>query len=373
MPTYKKLVSLGLTAVLILSSALPALAKDNADRPAKSGEVRKNQKPPKPIKQGPPVYPYAMSRAGLIGAVTIDFVIDKEGNVPDAYVVESNNPWFERPAIDAIMGWKFEPAEVEGKRVSTRTRQLIEFRLPPSGEEPELWRTTKGKDHDKLPPEFRWHTGPVPKLTTFPVYPFELLKAGARGKVRISYVVGPNGRVVGAKLQSADLPEFGAAVLAMIDAWRFKPAKLKDGTPCYANLGSEYEFLPNGRGDVPFADNAKHILHYVEKQPERIVPANELDQPLKPRSRRPPAYPTALAEAGQPGEAVIEFFVDREGDVQLPRIISSSAPEFGYAAVQAVATWRFDPPKKGGKRVVVRARIPVDFTFTEHKPEGKND
>jgi len=41
--------------------------------------------------------------------------------------------------------------------------------------------------------------------------------------------------------------------------------------------------------------------------------------------------------------------------------------------VQAVATWRFDPPKKGGKRVMVRARIPVDFTFTEHKPEGKND
>jgi TonB family protein len=370
MPSYNKLVSLGLMAALILSCALPALAKDNADRPAKDGEVSKNQKPPRSIKQVEPQYPLGMALAGLIGEVKIELIIDKEGNVPDAFVQESNNPWFERAAIDAVMQWKFEPAEVDGQRVYTRAMQLIEFRMDSRGEVPELWRTKKGKDHDKLPPELRWHTAPVPKLTTFPVYPFELLKAGARGKVRISYVVGPDGRVVRAKLQSADLPEFGAAVLAMIDAWRFEPAKLKDGTPCYANLGSEYEFIPNGRGGVPVADNARHILHYLEKQPGQIVPPKDLDQPLKPRSRRPPAYPTALAVVGQPGEALIEFYVDREGDVQLPKIISSSAPEFGYAAVQAVATWRFDPPKKGGKRVVVCARIPINFAMDEHKDGG---
>lgn len=370
MSSFKPSVLPVLALSLMAFSPLRASTPEAKEQAGNIRDLRKNSKLPKPIKQGPPVYPHTMSRAGLIGAVKIDFVIDEEGNVPDAYVVESNNPWFERPAIDAIMGWKFEPGQIDGRPVSTRTRQLIEFRLPPSGVAPELWRTTKGKDHDKLPPEFRWHTAPVPKLTTFPVYPFELLKAGARGKVRISYVVGPDGRVVGARLQSADLPEFGAAVLAMIDAWRFEPPRLKDGTPCYANLGSEYEFLPNGRGDVPVADNAKHILHYVEKEPGRIVPPHELDQPLKPRSRRPPTYPTALAKAGQPGEAVIDFYVDREGDVQLPEIVSSTAPEFGYAAVQAVATWRFDPPKKGGKRVVVRARIPVNFAMDEHKNGG---
>ena len=106
----------------------------------------------------------------------------------------------------------------------------------------------------------------------------------------------------------------------------------------------------------------------MEKQPEKIATLGELDQPLKPRSRRPPVYPTALEQAGQDGEATIEFFVDKNGDAQLPRILSSTAPEFGYAAVQAVATWRFEVPRKGGKPVVARAQIPIGFTLTGHKP-----
>jgi len=374
MPSFKPSVLTAFALLFMACSPLQASVPEEGDPSVGISDFPKNGKRPKPVKQGAPVYPYAMSRAGLIGAVKIEFIIDKAGNVPNAYVVESNNPWFERPALDAIMGWKFEPGQIDGRPVNTRAMQLIEFNLSNLGNTPDLWRVSKGKDYDKLPPEFRWHTAPVPKLTTFPIYPFELLKAGARGKVRISYVVGPNGRVVRAKLQNADLPEFGAAVLAMIDAWRFAPPKLKDGKPCYANLGSEYEFLPNGRGDVPVAENARQILRDLEKKPERIVSPKDLDRPLTPRSRRPPAYPTALAEAGQLGEAVIDFFVDQEGDVQLPRIVSSSAPEFGYAAVQAVATWRFDPPKKGGKRVVVRARIPIDFALEDHKTEGrKND
>lgn len=370
MPSFKPL---GLTAFALLFMAFGSLQASTPEQGDPSVNIRdfpKNGKRPKPVKQGPPIYPYAMSRAGLIGAVKIEFVIDKEGNVPDAYVVESNNPWFERPALDAVMGWKFEPGQIDGRAVNTRAMQLIEFSLDTLGNTPDLWRVWKGRDHDKLAPEFRWHTAPVPKRTSFPVYPFELLKAGARGKVRISYIVGPNGRVVRARLQSADRPEFGAAVLAMIDAWRFEPPRLQDGTPGYAILGSDYEFLPNGRGDVPVADKARQILRDLEKKPERIVSPKDLDEPLKPRSRRPPACPTALAEIGQAGEAMIEVYVDGEGDVQLPRIISNSAPEFGYAAVQAVATWRFDQPKKDGKSVAVCVRIPVSFAMNKPKTEG---
>ena len=63
------------------------------------------------------------------------------------------------------------------------------------------------------------------------------------------------------------------------------------------------------------------------------------------------------------GEAKVEFFVDRNGDVQLPHIVSCSAPEFGYAAVQAIATWRYSVPRKGGKPVTARATIPLEFAM----------
>ncbi len=92
-----------------------------------------------------------------------------------------------------------------------------------------------------------------------------------------------------------------------------------------------------------------------------LVELGASGQQPKPIRQGPPVYPTALKKAGQPGEAVIEFFVDAKGDVQLPRIVSSTATEFGYAAVQAVATWRFEPPKRNRKRTVVRVRGPVEF------------
>jgi TonB family protein len=103
------------------------------------------------------------------------------------------------------------------------------------------------------------------------------------------------------------------------------------------------------------------ILRDLEKKPENIIGFQELDEPLKPLSRQPPTYPIALLKTMPAGDAVVKFFVDVNGNVQLPHIKSSSAPEFGYAAVQAVAAWRFEVPKKGGKVVVVRAEVPVGF------------
>jgi len=339
-------------------------AESEPEQPRDLGEIVKAGKPPRPIKQEEPVYPYQMMQAGLIGAVKIEFIIDKTGGVENAYVVGSNNPWFERPAVDAVMRWKFQPAEMNGRPVYCRAMQLIEFQLNPGGgQAPEIWRVSKGKDFKKMPPELQWDTPPTPTSTLFPVYPFELLKSGQEGKVKISYLVGPEGRVLRAKLQEASSPEFGQAVLAMIDGWRFEPARKKNGIRCYANLGSTYDFRKNGRGDVPVTEAAQAILRDLEKAPDKITLAKNLDQPLRPRSRRPPVYPTALAEAGQPGETVIEFFVDKNGDAQLPRIISSSAPEFGYAAVQAVATWRFEPPKKNGKAVTTMVQVPVAFAL----------
>lgn len=358
---------LALTVALLCCRSGLVFGQSGPDQPREISELNKSSKPPKAIKRAEPEFPYNMARAGLIGTVNIAFIIDKEGNVRNPYVLESNNPWFERPAIDAILGWKFQPAEMNGHAVDTRVAQRIDFDLDSGGKPPNLWRISKGKGHDKLPADLQWETPPQPVSTQFPVYPFEQLKAGTAGKVLASYIVAPDGRVIKAVLIEATAPEFGLAVLAMIDAWRFQPAKHKDGTPCYANLGSEYDFRPTGRGEVPVSDEARQILRDLAKKPESIATLKDLDQPLKALSQRPPVYPTAFEKTGQTGDAQIEFYVDKKGDVQLPRIISSSAAEFGYAAVQAVATWRFAVPQKGGKPVVVRARIPIDFSLAPGK------
>jgi TonB family protein len=317
---------------------------------------------PKATDRPPPVFPRALSRAGLVGKVTVTMIIGTDGRVEDAMVVNSNNPWFERPALDAVMKWKFSPGRKDGQPVRVQATQPIDFTL--DGEKGnEYWEFRRGKDQDKLPPELQWEVAPRVLATAYPVYPFELLQAKTKGTVTVTCIVGPTGKIMGAKLSEASSPEFGQAVLAMLADWEFAPAT-KAGQPCGAVFAMKYEFALGG-ADVPVSDSAKDILKELGRPEPRIYGSSEkgrtLDQPLKPVFRKAPEYPIALQGKGGDGEAVVEFYIDKKGDAQLPRIVSSTAPEFGYAAAQAVARWRFKPPLKDGKPVIARARVPVGF------------
>lgn len=319
---------------------------------------------PRPLKQTAPVYPYGLKAAGIIGRVTVDAVLDTDGKVAEVHVARSNNPFFERAAIDAVMKWEFSPATKAGRPVKCRIRQEINFQLDGMNADT-LWRIEPPRDWGKVPEAYRWDIAPEPVGTLMAAYPFEALQANQGGKVTISYVIDREGRVAMAKVREATAPELGAAILAMIDGWRFKPARKSDGTPAYAVVSLTREFAPNGRGDVPVSDSAKWIVGRLAKNKLECAKPEELDAPLKPVSTRPPTYPTALREAGQDGEAVIEFYLDERGDAQLPRVVSATAPEFGYSAVQAVATWRFMAPRKAGKGVVVRVQQAVKFHLKE--------
>jgi len=349
---------------LIVLACAGILAGAEPGQPA--GEKRFQGTPPKALKRSEPVYPYSMRRAGLAGDVLVAFVVDTKGDVQNPFVLSSNNPWFERPALDAILKWKFVPGSVNGQVVNVRAQQRIAFNIENRvGKETGLWSVPKPGKKDGLPPELQWDKGPVPVNTAFPVYPFEALQAEKSGKTRLKFLVGPDGKVAMAQLIEATTPEMGLAALAMIDTWVFTPATKKDGTPCFSSLAIEHEFRPRSESDAPVTSEALQILRWLEKSPAKIVALADLDGMPKPLSRRPPVYPSALRKAGQAGTALIEFFIDQSGDAQLPHIISCSAPEFGYAAVQAVATWRFEPARKGGKIVVARVRIPMDFKPSE--------
>jgi TonB family protein len=337
--------------------------------------------PPKILKRPPPIYPYNVQMAGLTGKVEVEFVIDTEGQVSNPVVVRSNNPWFERPALDAILKWKFEPARMNGKAVNTRAAQTLEFQINTTDAftgmadnvdaSRGLWSVPARNKKDRLPPELQWDKAPQPVSTAFPVYPWTDLQANRGGSTTLRFVIGTDGRVVMAKALEATTPEMAQAVLAMIDTWVFTSPEKADGTRCFATLTIRHEFKPSGSGDVPVTHEARRLLRQLAKAPEKIVPFSALDQAPRPLSRRPPVYPTALREAGQPGSAVIEFLIDEQGDAQLPQIVSSTVPEFGFAAAQAVATWRFEVPRQKGKKVATRVRVPMDFVLPD-PPAGKD-
>ncbi len=357
-----------LFACLLAWPGLNSFAAEESPLPAGTeirplADLGKHGTPPQAISRVAPVYPRGLVSSGIEGQVSVDFVITPEGKVVNPVVVQSNNPWLERPALEAILQWKFKPGRVDGRPVYVQAHQLLEFEIDSASGHP-LWSVRKGKDFEKLPPEFQWSKPPEPIATAYPVYPLAALQAGQKGIVKVVFIVTPRGEVRDAEVAEAATPELDAAVLAMLDTWSFAPAAKKDKTPCYAGMSLQFNFQPYaGRGDVPVSDEMIQILKDLKEAPAKIVPIGELDAKIRPLSRRPPVYPSVLRSAGQEGEATVEFYIDRHGDAQLPHIVRSSAPQFGYAAVQAVATWRFEAPKKNGKSVTALARITLGFTM----------
>jgi protein TonB len=82
---------------------------------------------PRVVFQSAPIYPGDMRGKKVEGVVTILFVVDSSGKVERPRVESSSNAAFEKPALDAVKKWKFEPAVRGGQRVNCKMRAPIRF------------------------------------------------------------------------------------------------------------------------------------------------------------------------------------------------------------------------------------------------------
>ncbi|MBP7140648.1 MAG: TonB family protein [Opitutaceae bacterium] len=343
----------------------PVEAKISADfilAVRRGGETEGIDIPPKVIMQVKPVYPLAMRISGMRAEVVLDFVVDIEGRVVHAGVVRSSNPLFDEAAIEAVRKWRFRPGIKNGRPVNTRMQVPIMFSIEGElggGSGPFVMK--KKGDLSKLPEAYRYDTPPVPVNYLPPVYPYPLLREGVKGRAVVAFMVNEKGAVVRSELQEASSPEFGAALVAAVEAFQFKPA-LKNGVPCPAMMLYQEDFEGDGLAQF-VGDEGTKLLRQEKKKPQSIHGADDLDDKLRPSFRKPPLFP--LNAKSDTGRANVEFIIDETGRARLPRIVSASEDVFGYAAVQAASTWRFEPPKVGGKPAAVRVRVPFNFTSVE--------
>jgi protein TonB len=84
---------------------------------------------PEPIFQPAPMFPHLMRRENLEGIVVVEFIVDTEGRAINATVCESLYPGFNDAAIKGVAKWKFRPGVRGGRKVNTRMRVPISFKL----------------------------------------------------------------------------------------------------------------------------------------------------------------------------------------------------------------------------------------------------
>jgi TonB family protein len=325
---------------------------------------------PQPKKIAPePEFPANAGDEAKVGLVLLDQTTDARGEVVRSDVVAQTGPDFGEAAWKAARQWKYEPAAKAGQPVAFRQLVPVTFsrednaqmktRLANGGEAVLLGFPVKPPDG--LDEKYRYDLLPVPVEVAPPVYPREQWMARKPGSATVVYAIDSTGRVVEAKIITATEPAFGEALAAAIESWRFKPAAKKDGTPTPAFARLKFDFNLYQPPDTPEV-RLRDEFRDGEDDGEQFS-AKGLDAPLRPTHTEPPDYPIAcLEQAPGGGKAVIDCFVDRDGWVRLPRIVSSEPrEEFGWAAAAAAARWRFEPPRRHGEPTVVRVQVP--FTF----------
>ena len=351
MPLVLRCVPLLLVAALA-APALSAQPKASA-APANREAV--------PFQQSRPAYPESLRTYRIRGEVRLAYDIDAEGYVQNLRATYATHPDFLQPALDVAKGWRFRPARKDGKPVpSSREESVFTDVLTPGLEAFEI-PAVAAKD---LPESLRYDRPPSIRTLVPVVYPYEQLLANKRGAAQVALIIAPDGLTREIRVRAASEPAFGLALAAAMEAWEFEPA-VKNGEPSGAILTRGQEFKVDGE-DRLVSDGTRRLLRMLSAENPAIVDIAALDTAPQPLERVPPVFPQK--HAGKDGSTEVEFIIDREGAVHLPRIVSASEPEFGWAAATAVIRWKFAPPLKAGEPVDTRVRVQLDFRGADLAP-----
>ncbi len=305
-------------------------------------------------------YPAVLSERRLAGAVTFSCRVDAAGRASAPRILGTSHADFVLPALAALAKWEFRPAKQGDLVIATELVGEVSFDAI-AGNRADVLAANGITAPDGSAPS-AW---PQPVVVADAVWPHDLLIQGGGGEAVVEFTVGITGIVSGLKVRSATQAAFGQAALAALATWRFRPA-LSDGQAVAVPLIKRVEFVavPQVAAVEAVKDPEAELVRAARAG--SIGAPKGLDEKLTPIFRVPPVYPSTLKAAGGPkGEAVIEFVIARDGRARLPRIVSATHEEFGWAAATAVAQWVFKAPLRGGEAVDVKVSIPVSFSPPE--------
>ncbi len=314
----------------------------------KEWPVPAKRTPARVARAADPDYPEELDPRKLPGEVDLELAIGADGRVAGRRVLWASHGAFVAEALRVAERWTFEPARQGLLKKPSTMRAPVSF-VSVGARRPEICAANGLRLVDTSEVDV-W---PEPIVMQEPVYPRERFVAGEEGSAEATFVIGPRGQITEFALGECSAPEFGAALTAAIDAWLFRPG-MKEGNNVPVRMALRQEFRrPEGGTLARLAEALRE---------KKVASARGLDAPLEVVWRGFPAYPETLRATRPEGDAEIEFVIDQDGRARVPRVVSATMPEFGWAAATAVSQWVFAPPRRGGEPTDVLVRISLHFT-----------
>ena len=193
------------------------------------------------------------------------------------------------------------------------------------------------------------------------VYPTLMLyNAIYSGEVSVVISVDENGVLTDYLVTGYTDQAFADAAVMALKRWHYKPARVM-GRARSSRADVLFQFKDQGVivQNFPGALEQRALAGYMQgRYVYEPCKLRELDRiPTPVHVVRP-----AIKTDGNSHSITVEFYIDEEGKVRMPAVARESADDtFAAAAVSAVEQWRFEPPLRKGKPVLVYAQ--QQFTF----------
>jgi TonB family protein len=110
-------------------------------------------------------------------------------------------------------------------------------------------------------------------------------------------------------------------------------------------------------------------VHMVVEDPPELVGGMEALQ-------KSVSYPQMAKEAGIEGRVIVQFVVDKSGDVTNPKVMRGVHRTLNEAALEAVKEQEFKPGQQDGAPVKVQMSLPVTFRLDDgsnERSDGSDD
>jgi outer membrane biosynthesis protein TonB len=196
------------------------------------------------------------------------------------------------------------------------------------------------------------------------VFPPNLLAEGVpSGEVQVVLSVDAKGELSDLLIVGYTNPEFADAVSAVLKTWTYEPARVH-GRAVASRVDLQISF--KSEVSVMVINLGWHYWERLSGQWEhyayKAYKLGDLDRIPTPVHVVQPVLPKGDASPTKAHAVTVEFFIDEEGRVRVPTVEREYVGDvYAAAMVAAVEQWRFEPPRRHGKPVLVIAQ--QDYSF----------
>lgn len=244
--------------LLTLISALSGLAMVLVT-PALADSINPVRQPVKIIQTTEIYFPHYLVRTNRTGEARIVINVDDQGNLVDLLPVAYTKKGFADAAVDGMKTWKYEPARIDGKAISsvsevnvsfsatgvvvdmTMSEAVQSFYALAYNPERLEYRPRNMREIDRIP---------VPVNVVRPSYPAGLAKAGAVGQVTVSFYIDETGTVRMPAIVKADDIRLAEQALVALVQWKFEPPTCY-GAPVLVHANQVFNFVPDPKPAAP--------------------------------------------------------------------------------------------------------------------------